>query len=191
IVSMTETINGTFGSLLVAEPFGVILNNQMDDFAANPGRPNLYGLIQGQANAIAPGKRPLSSMSPTIVLKAGRPVLALGGSGGPRIITSVLQVLLNVVRFEMPLEEAVAAVRLHHQWLPDEVYFDREPPADVRKALEAAGQEISVKRSTGIVQAIQIMGNGAMIGASDPRKGGRPAGVKPEAEPVPAVPSGP
>jgi gamma-glutamyltranspeptidase/glutathione hydrolase len=163
---------------LVAEPFGVILNNQMDDFSANPGKPNLYGLIQGQANAVAPGKRPLSSMSPTIVLKEGRPVLTLGGSGGPRIITSVLQVMLNVIRFDMPLEEAIAAVRLHHQWLPDEVYFDREPPSEVRKALEAAGQDISAKHKTGIVQAIHFLGDGTMVGASDPRKGGRPAGVE-------------
>ena len=178
IVAMTQTINDKFGSLVVAEPFGIILNNEMDDFAADPGRPNLYGLIQGEANAVAPGKRPLSSMSPTIVFRAGRPVLVLGGSGGPRIITSVVQVLLNVIEFNMPLDEAVNAVRLHHQWQPDEVCFDREPPENMVAALKGAGQKMSEKRKIGVVQAIQVLGDGTLIGASDPRKGGRPAGLR-------------
>ena len=91
----------------------------------------MFGLVQGQANVVAPGKRPLSSMSPTIVLKDGRPVLTLGASGGPRIITAVMQVMLNVVEFDLPLEEAMSAVRLHHQWQPDEVYFDRDPPQNL------------------------------------------------------------
>lgn len=175
VVALTETVNGVFGSLVVAEPYGIILNNQMDDFAADPGRPNLYGLIQGEANAVAPGKRPLSSMSPTIVLQAGRPALALGASGGPRIITSVLQVMLNVTEFGMPLDDAQAAVRIHHQWLPDEVYFDREPPAALVRALEPRNK-LSSQRKTGIVQAIQLLPDGSLVGASDPRKGGRPAG---------------
>lgn len=177
IVALTETINGTFGSFVVAEPYGIILNNQMDDFAAEPGQPNLYGLIQGQANAIAPGKHPLSSMAPTIVLKAGRPVLVLGASGGPRIITSVLQVMLNVIEFDVPLEQAMTAVRLHHQWLPDEVAFDREPPAELAKVLKDAGYKLTDERKSGKVQAIQFLPGGTMVGASDPQKGGRPAGV--------------
>jgi gamma-glutamyltranspeptidase/glutathione hydrolase len=176
VVALTETINGVFGSLVVAEPYGIILNNQMDDFAADPGKPNLYGLIQGEANAIAPGKRPLSSMAPTIVLKDGRPVLALGASGGPRIITSVLQVMLNVIEFDMPLDEALSAVRIHHQWLPDEVYFDREPPEALLNALKTANK-ISTERKTGVVQAIQFLPDGTLLGACDPRKGGRPAGL--------------
>ncbi len=177
VVALTETINGTFGSLVVAEPFGIILNNEMDDFAANPGQPNLFGLIQGAANCVAPGKRPLSSMSPTIVMKANRPVLVLGGSGGPRIITAVLQVLLNVVEFGQPLDEALSAVRLHHQWKPAVVYFDQEPPPNLAASLAAAGYEVSERRKAGIVQVIRLLADGTMVGASDPRKGGRPAGV--------------
>ncbi len=128
-------------------------------------------------NAVAPGKRPLSSMTPTLVFKNGRPVLALGGSGGPRIITSVLQVMLNVIEFDMPLSAAVHAIRLHHQWQPDEVYFDRQPPKELEYTLLAAGFEVSKKRKEGVVQAIQFLADGTMIGVSDPRKGGRPAGV--------------
>lgn len=175
VVALTETINGVFGSYVMTEPYGILLNNEMDDFAANPGQPNLYGLVQGERNAIAPGKRPLSSMSPTIVFREGRPVLALGAAGGPRIITSVLQVLLNVIDANMPLDEAMSAPRLHHQWLPDEVCFDREPPNELADALRAAGHKLGTGRKTGVVQAIQILADGTLVGASDPRKGGRPA----------------
>jgi gamma-glutamyltranspeptidase/glutathione hydrolase len=177
IVAMTETVNGTFGSYLVAEPYGIVLNNQMDDFATEPGGANLFGLVQGDRNVVAPGKRPLSSMSPTIVLRDGRPVLTLGGSGGPRIITAVLQVLINVTEFGMPLDEAMAAVRLHHQWRPDEVYFDREPPAELTAILEKAGLKMSDKRRGAAVQAIQWLPDGTLVGGSDPRKGGRPVGL--------------
>lgn len=177
IVALTETINGVFGALVVAEPYGIILNNQMDDFTTEPGKPNLFGLIQSERNAVAPGKRPLSSMAPTIVLKDGRPVLALGASGGPRIITSVLQVLLNVVDFNQPLAEALPALRLHHQWQPNEVYFDRQPPRKMIQILTDAGHKVSGECRTGIVQAIQFLPDGTLVGGSDPRKGGRPAGV--------------
>ncbi|RMF73056.1 MAG: gamma-glutamyltransferase, partial [Planctomycetota bacterium] len=173
VVAVTETINGGFGALLMAEPFGILLNNELDDFLTVPGSANLYGLRQSEAALIGPGRRPLSSMSPTIVLRDGRPVLALGASGGPRIITSTLQVMLGVLAGDS-LETAIAAVRLHHQWLPDEVYFDREPPNELVESLRAAGNSISSQRRTGIVQAIQITDSGAFIGASDPRKGGRP-----------------
>ncbi|MCK4343578.1 MAG: gamma-glutamyltransferase [Phycisphaerae bacterium] len=181
IVALTETINGPFGSLVVAEPYGIILNNQMDDFAANPGQPNLYGLIQGEANAVAPGKRPLSSMSPTLVFRVrdAKPVLVLGASGGPRIITSVVQVILNIVERRRPLDEAISAARFHHQWLPDEVYFDREPPRELADMLRENGHQISEQRKTSIVQAIQFLEDGTMVGASDPRKGGRPAAPPP------------
>ena len=175
IVALTETINGHFGSLVVAEPFGIILNNEMDDFLTVPGEANLFGLQQGRPNLVGPGKRPLSSMTPTIVLKGGRPVLTLGGSGGPRIITAVTQVLLNVVELGQPLKEALAAARLHHQWQPDRVYFDRAPPAEQIAALCAAGETISEKRKSAAVQAIQLLPDGTLVGASDPRKGGRPA----------------
>lgn len=177
IAAITETINGNFGSLIVASPYGVILNNEMDDFLTVRGQANLYGLTQSEANLVAPGKRPLSSMSPTIVLKKGKPVLVLGASGGPRIISSVLQVMLNVTEFDQPIEEALTGTRLHHQWSPDEVYFDRDPPKELTDRLTRLGHTLSPKRQTGIVQAIQFLEDGTMVGASDPKKGGRPAGA--------------
>ncbi len=174
IVAVTETINGTFGSLIVAQPFGIILNNEMDDFLTVRGQANMYGLVQSEANIVEPGKRPLSSMSPTIVLKNGKPLLVLGASGGPRIITSVLQVAQHVMNGRS-IEEAMTEVRLHHQWQPDEIFFNREPPPELVENLKQRGQTISKKRKTGVVQAIQFLDDGTMVGASDPNKGGRPA----------------
>ena len=176
IVALTETINGAFGSLIVVEPYGIILNNEMDDFLTVRGQANLYGLIQGEANLVKPGKRPLSSMSPTIVLKDGKPLLVLGASGGPRIITSVLQVAQHVMNGQS-IEQAMTELRLHHQWQPDEIHFDREPPPDLVENLRQRGHKISNKRRSGIVQAIRFLDDGTMVGASDPKKGGRPAGA--------------
>ena len=147
----------------------------MDDFAAAPGKPNAYGLIQSERNAIAPGKRPLSSMCPTIVVRNDEPYLLLGASGGPRIISSVLNVLLGVTDFRLSLEEAMLRTRAHHQWWPDEVYFDDEPAGPLVRALRSRGHRISERRRTGVVQAV-LMDEGVIIGASDPRKGGVPAG---------------
>ncbi|MCA9244740.1 MAG: gamma-glutamyltransferase [Phycisphaerales bacterium] len=178
VVSMTETINGGFGSFVVAEPYGIILNNELDDFLTVRGAPNMFGLRQSEANLIAPGKRPLSSMTPTIVLRDGRPILALGGSGGPRIISSTLHVLLNVINDGASLEDALRRIRPHHQWAPDVVYFDEHPPTAMADAFSAFGHELSDERRKGVVQAIQIMPNGELIGGSDPRKGGRPVGVE-------------
>ena len=174
VVAQTETVNGSFGSLIVVEPYGVILNNQMDDFTTVRGVSNLFGLTQSEANVVAPGKRPLSSMSPTIIMKDGKPVLTLGASGGPRIITSTLQVALYVLDGKS-LEEAMQAVRIHHQWQPDEVRFDQTPPSDLVHRLETCGHTLSDKRTTGVVQAIQFLPDGSRLGASDARKGGRPA----------------
>jgi len=176
IVALTETINTEFGSLVVASPYGIILNNELDDFATARGRPNAYRLVQGDANLIGPGKRPLSSMSPTVILRDGKPVLVLGGSGGPRIISSVLHVALHVMEGR-PLADALTALRLHHQWRPDEIVFSREPPAELATELSRRGHTLSQKRGAGTVQAIQFLADGAMLGASDPGKGGRPAGV--------------
>jgi gamma-glutamyltranspeptidase/glutathione hydrolase len=176
VVALTETINGTFGSLVVARPYGIILNNEMDDFVTVRGQPNLYGLVHSDANLVGPGKRPLSSMSPTIVLKDGKPILALGASGGPRIISSVVAVAMGIMGGQ-PLPDAMTGMRLHHQWQPDEIYFDVEPQAEVARYLSNHGHRLSDKRRTGIVQAIQFLEDGTMVGASDPRKGGRPAGV--------------
>jgi len=175
VVVSTETINTSFGSLAAVEEWGLILNNEMDDFTAFPGRANVYGLVQSDRNAPAPGKRPLSSMSPTIVLKGDRPYLLLGASGGPRIISSVLNVMISVLDFGMPLDEAISAPRVHHQWQPDEVYFDAAPPEQIAEGLTSRGHVIAEKCRTGIVQAI-LRVDGKWVGASDPRKGGRPAG---------------
>lgn len=177
VVAMTETVNGGFGSFVLVEPLGILLNNELDDFLTVRGEPNLFGLVQSEANLIAPGKRPLSSMAPTIVLRDGRPVLAIGASGGPRIITAVAQVALDVMSGE-PLHDALSAPRLHHQWQPDEVCFDREPPRHVREKLALRGHKLSEKRKTAAVQAIQLHADGTMVGASDPGKGGEPAAAE-------------
>lgn len=177
VVAMTETINGGFGSFVLVEPLGILLNNELDDFLTVRGEPNLFGLVQSEANLVAPGKRPLSSMAPTIILRDGRPMLAIGASGGPRIITAVAQAALDVMNGET-LHDAVSAPRLHHQWQPDEVYFDREPPRHVREKLALRGHKLSEKRKTAAVQAIQLHADGTMVGASDPGKGGEPAGAE-------------
>lgn len=174
-VSSTETINTTFGSLAAIEEWGLILNNEMDDFTTEPGKPNAFGLVQSIRNSIAPKKRPLSSMVPTIVLKDEKPFLLLGASGGPRIISSVLNVLLGVLDRGLPLQEAIEAERPHHQWLPDELCFDRAPSPEIASGLAARGHKISEKRKTGIVNAIMKTPDG-WVGAADPRKGGLPAG---------------
>jgi gamma-glutamyltranspeptidase/glutathione hydrolase len=118
-VAVTYTINGLFGAGVIAGDTGFFLNNEMDDFTTAPGKPNLFGLVQGPRNAIAPGKRPLSSMSPTIITRDGKPVMVLGSPGGARIITITLETILNLVDYGMELQEAVDAPRFHHQWLPD------------------------------------------------------------------------
>ncbi len=174
-VVSTETINTLFGSLGAVDQWGLILNNEMDDFTAVPGEANAFELRQSVRNAVAPGKRPLSSMAPTLVLRNGRPVLLLGASGGPRIISSVLNVMLEVLDFDATLEQAIRARRIHHQWSPDEVRFDGPADPAVVEGLSARGHRVSETYSTGIVQAILIQ-EGTLIGAADPRKGGEPRG---------------
>lgn len=171
----TETINTVFGSLAAVDEWGLILNNEMDDFAAHSAKANYYGLIQSARNVPEPLKRPLSSMSPTIILRDGQPVLLLGGSGGPRIISSVLNMTLNLLDFGMSPQEAMNAVRIHHQWQPDTVLFDKAPPPSVTSALETRKHAISDRRATGVVQLVWVEPN-RMVGVSDPRKGGAPAG---------------
>jgi len=119
---MTYTLNGGYGSKLVAEGTGILLNNEMDDFAAKPGTPNMFGLVQGEANAIAPGKRMLSSMTPTLVTRNGRLIGGVGSPGGATIITSVLQVIINKIDYQLSLNDAVSAGRFHQQWIPDTVF---------------------------------------------------------------------
>jgi gamma-glutamyltranspeptidase/glutathione hydrolase len=176
VVVTTETINTEFGSLAAVGEWGLILNNEMDDFTTRPGVPNAFGLVQGRPNTIAPGKRPLSSMSPTIVLRDDQPYLLLGAAGGPRIISAVLRVFLSVVDAELPLELAVARARVHHQWRPNEIFFDQSPPPDeIVEALRNHGHKISDRKKSSVVQVIQRDDEG-WIGAADPRGGGKPAG---------------
>lgn len=175
VVAATETINTYFGSEVVVPGTGIVLNDEMDDFSKSPGVPNAFGLIGTEANAIAPGKKPLSSMTPTIVLSQGKPYLAVGASGGPRIITGTLQTVLNVLDFGMDVEAAVSAPRFHHQWVPETLYIEREMPLDVRNALAAKGHRLELGEAENVVQAVMSK-DGVFTGASDPRKGGRPAG---------------
>jgi gamma-glutamyltranspeptidase/glutathione hydrolase len=169
-VSNTYTLNFSFGSGLVAEGTGILLNNEMDDFSAKPGVPNAYGLIGGDANAVEPGKRPLSSMSPTIVLKDGKPFLVTGSPGGSRIITTVLQMIMNVIDHGMNVAEASAAPRMHHQWLPEELRVEEGFSADTLTLLEAMGHTVAAKATMGSTQSIMRRDDGALFGASDPRR---------------------
>lgn len=156
-VAVTYTINALFGAKVIAGDTGFFLNDEMDDFTIKPGTPNLFGLVQGKANAIAPGKRPLSSMSPTIVTKDGKPFLVVGSPGGSRIISIVVQVLLNVIDHRMTIQEAVNAPRIHHQWLPDQITV--EPFAlspDTKALLEAMGHKIVVQSEWGAAETILI-----------------------------------
>jgi len=176
-VAMTTTINTTFGSMVVGKQSGIILNNEMDDFAARPGKPNAFGLVQGEQNAVAPGKRPLSSMSPTIVTRDGKLVLVLGASGGPTIITSTLQALSNVVDFGLEARDAVCRSRVHHQWMPDRVVVEGDLPRDVLDGLRRRGQRVKLRRHPfTAVQIVVLDAQGLRHPASDPRKLGAPAG---------------
>jgi gamma-glutamyltranspeptidase/glutathione hydrolase len=174
-VACTETVNTYFGSYVVEPRFGIVLNNEMDDFAAVPGVPNSFGLIQGERNAVAPGKKPLSSMTPTIVVRDGRAEFVVGASGGPRIINGTFQVLLNMVRFGMPPEQAVAAPRFHHQWFPETLYVEPELLPKVEQPLTAKGHQVGRRSDIAAVQAAMRSPEG-LFGGSDPDKGGRPAG---------------
>ncbi len=179
-VGVTYTLNDWFGTKITVPGTGVLLNNEMDDFTAKPGVPNLYGLVQGEANAIAPGKRPLSSMSPTIVSKDGQPVMVLGTPGGSRIITAVMLTMLNVIDYSMTVQEAVDAPRFHQQWLPDVTYVENFALSpDTRQLLEAKGQKLGPAQPANHMTAILIgapslggkpVGNNRFYGANDPRR---------------------
>ena len=154
-VAVTYTINGGFGAGVIAPGTGFLLNNEMDDFTVKIGVPNLFGLVQGEANSIAPGKRPLSSMSPTLLLRDGEPYAVLGSPGGSRIISITLQTILNLVDHGMELQEAVNAPRIHHQWLPDEIFAEtRALSPDTRRILEAMGHKVTVQSPWGATAAI-------------------------------------
>ena len=170
-VSNTYTINFNYGSGLVADGTGVLMNNEMDDFSAKPGTPNGFGLIGGDANAIQAGKRPLSSMTPTIVLKDDKVWLVTGSPGGARIITTVLQVVMNMIDHGMNVAEASTAPRVHHQWLPDELRVEEGISLDTIRLLQAKGHTIALKDAMGSTQSImRDPATGALYGASDPRR---------------------
>ena len=168
-VAVTYTLNTTFGTGIVAGESGILLNNQMDDFSAKPGVPNVYGLVGGDANAVGPNKRPLSSMSPTIVVKDGKTWLVTGSPGGSRIITTVLQMVVNSIDYGMNVAEATNAPRFHHQWLPDELRVEKGFSPDTLKLLEAKGQKVVLKEAMGSTQSIMVGPDGELYGASDPR----------------------
>lgn len=167
-VAVTYTLNTNFGTGIVAAGTGILLNNEMDDFSAKPGVANAYGLIGGDANAVQAGKRPLSSMTPTIVLKNNQPVLITGSPGGARIITTVLQTVVNAIDFNMNPAESASTPRFHHQWLPDELRIEKGFSPDTLRLLAQRGHNIALKAAMGRTQTIQIR-DGAMHGYSDPR----------------------
>ncbi len=176
-VACTATINTSFGSKVVVPGTGVVLNNQMDDFTIQPGVTNYFGLLGAEANAIAPGKRPLSSMSPTVVLKSGRPVLCLGAAVGPTIISQTLLTILYTVDFGLPLREAMAQTRFHHQWQPDELRIEETVAPRVRRELERRGHRLKLVKSIGATQAVGFDPlHKNFIGAADPRADGSAMG---------------
>ena len=164
----TYTLNYSYGSGIVATGTGVLLNNEMDDFSAKPGHANGYGLIGGEANSIAPGKRPLSSMSPTVILKDKELFMVTGTPGGSRIITTTLQVISNVIDYDMNVADATSATRIHHQWLPDYIRVESGLSLDTIKLLEQKGHQIKLQSTMGSTQSIMKSENG-LYGASDPR----------------------
>ncbi|MGI8567759.1 MAG: gamma-glutamyltransferase [Methylocella sp.] len=170
-VANTYTLNFSYGLGLVAEGTGILLNNELDDFAAKPGAPNAYGLVGGAANAPGPRKRPLSSMAPTLVFRAGELELVTGSPGGSRIITIVTEIILDIVDFGMNIAEATEAVRIHHQWLPDELQVERGLNPDTIRLLEALGHKVAVHDAWGSAQSI-FRENGVFTGAADTRQRG-------------------
>jgi gamma-glutamyltranspeptidase/glutathione hydrolase len=179
-VAVTYTLNDWFGAKVTAANTGVLLNNEMDDFTVKIGVPNMYGLVQGEANAIAPGKRPLSSMSPTIVSRDGKPVMVVGTPGGSRIITAVTHTILNVIDYGMNVQEAVDAPRFHQQWLPDVTNVDTFGVSpDTRRILEGMGHKLAAPQPANHLAAILVgapslegkqVGNNRLYGANDPRR---------------------
>jgi len=177
MVAMTVTLNESFGGGLTVGGAGFLLNDEMDDFAISPGYANTWGLVGSEANCVEPGKRMLSSMSPTLVLKGGQPFLILGSAGGSKIITTVVQTIINMTRFGMTPDAAVAAPRFHHQWLPDSLYLEenRFDQATIRR-LTAYGHQVRERTPYGDLELIQVVSTGMMTGAGEPRRNGSVAG---------------
>lgn len=177
-VAITTTVNTSFGSKVVVPETGVVLNNQMDDFSIAPGLPNAFGLIGNEANAPAPGKRPLSSMSPTIVLRGGQPVLSCGAAGGPRIISAVAQILLRVLALKEPLATAIAAPRIHHQWRPDLLYVEETLDPKIGDALERIGHSVRSMGATATAQGVERSEDGRLTAVAEPRLPGTAAALE-------------
>jgi gamma-glutamyltranspeptidase / glutathione hydrolase len=176
-VACTATINTTYGSKVVIPGTGVVMNNQMDDFSVQPGVPNAFGLIGAQANAVGPGKRPLSSMTPTIVLKRGKPIIALGAAGGPKIISTVLQELVAMLDLGQSPTDAIAAPRIHQQWSPDELMAEKALPDAVLAALAERGHKVKELNSLSVSHIVARSADGkSFVGAADPRAGGKAEG---------------
>ncbi len=176
-VAVTTTLNGSFGNKLAVDGAGFLLNNEMDDFTAQPGEPNMFGLIQGKANAVAPKKRMLSSMSPTIVTKNDSTRMVLGAAGGPRIITATFHNFLNMAVFGMKPQKANSAPRFHHQWMPDKLYYEKFGLSpDTKEKLKEMGHTLSVTSGVGRAHTIYVDENGLKYGAPDPRGDGAAEG---------------
>ncbi len=176
-VAVTYTLNNSYGNGITVPGLGFLLNDEMDDFTAKPNSPNLFGLIQGEANAIQAGKRPLSAMTPTIVVREGKPFLVLGAPGGPRIVTAVLQVLLNVIDFRMNIQDAVDAPRFHHQWKPDQLYLESGISPDTVALLEDMGHQVDYSPGVVLARVNAILSDGGWLqGAADSRWVGKAAG---------------
>src|SRR2546421_6305566 len=174
-VAVPATLNESLGSCVTASTLGFLLNDEMDDFTSKPGVPNGYGLIQGESNAIAPGKRPLSAMAPTIVLKDGKLFMVLGSPGGPRIISTVANILMGVVDYGLDIQQAVNAPRFHHQWQPDEIDIEKAGISpDTIKLLQARGHKIKAESYWSDGECIAVdHKTGDLLGAPDGRNGGK------------------
>ncbi len=176
-VAITATVNTTFGSKVIVPGTGVVLNDEMDDFSIFPGMPNAFGLVGAENNSVGPGKRPLSSMSPTIVLDShGKPVLTVGAAGGPKIITQALLTILRVLDYQQTLPQAVEGRRFHHQWRPNCVSYEKGLESKVVEGLRELGHNVEELESAGRTQAIAVDANGRLVGVADPRTAGKAAG---------------
>jgi gamma-glutamyltranspeptidase/glutathione hydrolase len=173
-VAMTTTVNGYFGAKVITKKSGIVMNNHIDDFTLEANVPNQFGLIQSEYNLVAPGKTPLSSMTPALIFKDGKLVACVGGSGGPRIISNVFQVILQLLVFGKNAEAALAAPRMHHQWQPDRLLVESDTVQDVINGLKTRGQKVEVTDDITAVQLIRVRSDGQLEAGSDPRKGGRP-----------------
>ena len=176
-VACTATVNTSFGSKVVIPGTGVVMNDEMDDFSIQPGVKNYFGLIGDHANAVAPGKRPLSSMTPTLVLKDGKPLIALGAAGGPKIISQVVLELVWQLDFGMSPAEALVQPRIHHQWFPNELMVEKSLPGRLQIGLARRGHKLKQMPSMGVSQIVARSPDGeGFVGAADPRAGGTAAG---------------